>query len=251
MPFTFAHAAAVIPCYKRTSKLSFTALVLGSMAPDLEYFIHFKPHAVYGHTFIGFFIFNFPLVLALAYIFHRILKKPLIGHLPRPFSSWYNSHAKENWGIYSVKAFFVFFYSAILGMTTHVVWDACTHKYGYFVMRLPLLQQTLDVGGWSIPLYKIGQHGSTLFGLSVVGLFLYKQRDRTSCRAEVECTKLKRKMYYWLAIIVWSVLLFVSRYMLVDGIPLAAYGEWIVSFISCTFMALVLVSIWFSKGMAR
>ncbi len=39
MPFTFAHPAAVLPFMKKQSKyISVTALILGSMAPDFEYF---------------------------------------------------------------------------------------------------------------------------------------------------------------------------------------------------------------------
>lgn len=51
MPFTFAHPAAVLPLgVKKTKYIDFTALVIGSMAPDFEYFIHFKPYQEYGHT---------------------------------------------------------------------------------------------------------------------------------------------------------------------------------------------------------
>lgn len=39
MPFTFAHPAAVLPFAKKHSKhISVTALILGSMASDFEYF---------------------------------------------------------------------------------------------------------------------------------------------------------------------------------------------------------------------
>ncbi|AIK36171.1 hypothetical protein BG07_3819 [Bacillus pseudomycoides] len=51
MPFTFAHPAAVIPFCKKQRYVSVTALVLGSMVPDFEYFLHFRPYGVIGHTF--------------------------------------------------------------------------------------------------------------------------------------------------------------------------------------------------------
>lgn len=39
MPFTFAHPAAVLPFSKKqVNYISVTALILGSMAPDFEYF---------------------------------------------------------------------------------------------------------------------------------------------------------------------------------------------------------------------
>ncbi|KFN01337.1 hypothetical protein DJ93_1011 [Bacillus clarus] len=65
MPFTFAHPAAVIPfCKKQSPYISVTALVLGSMAPDFEYFLHFRPYGSIGYTRLGFFYFNLPLVFA-------------------------------------------------------------------------------------------------------------------------------------------------------------------------------------------
>ena len=55
MPFTFAHPAAIIPINSRfKSKFCLTGLVLGSMAPDFEYFIRLKPYSAYGHNLIGF-----------------------------------------------------------------------------------------------------------------------------------------------------------------------------------------------------
>lgn len=44
MPLTFAHPAAVLPFSRNSKYVNFLALVLGSMAPDFEYFLHGKPH---------------------------------------------------------------------------------------------------------------------------------------------------------------------------------------------------------------
>ncbi|WP_434297574.1 DUF4184 family protein [Clostridium sporogenes] len=41
MPFTFSHPAIVLHLEKKWNKyFSFTALILGSMSPDFEYFIY-------------------------------------------------------------------------------------------------------------------------------------------------------------------------------------------------------------------
>jgi hypothetical protein len=62
MPFTFAHPVVVLPLGKIWGKLfSLTGLVLGSMAPDFIYFIHFRPDSGYGHCIQGFFLLNLPL----------------------------------------------------------------------------------------------------------------------------------------------------------------------------------------------
>ena len=52
MPFTFAHPAAVIPFCKKHQYVSVTALVLGGMAPDFEYFLHFRPYGIIGHAWL-------------------------------------------------------------------------------------------------------------------------------------------------------------------------------------------------------
>lgn len=99
MPFTFAHPVAVLPFAKKHSKhISVTALILGSMAPDFEYFLHFRPYGVIGHTWLGFLYLNLPLVFLLAYIYHYILKKPFITHLPKPFAGYYTYAVDERWG---------------------------------------------------------------------------------------------------------------------------------------------------------
>lgn len=60
MPFTFAHPAIVLSFgIKKTKYLDLTALVIGSMAPDFEYFIYF----------------NLPIVFIVAYIYQCILKE--------------------------------------------------------------------------------------------------------------------------------------------------------------------------------
>lgn len=99
MPFTFAHPAAILPFTKRNSSyISVTALILGSMAPDFEYFLHFRPYGVIGHTWLGFLYLNLPLVFLLAYMYHYILKKPFITHLLKPFAGYYTYVVDERWG---------------------------------------------------------------------------------------------------------------------------------------------------------
>src|SRR5882757_2416325 len=80
MPFTLSHPAAVIPI-RRYGILS--ALVVGSLAPDILYFIPRVHHSgAYGHTLPGLFFFCLPLGLAALWLFHTFLKRPLISLFP-------------------------------------------------------------------------------------------------------------------------------------------------------------------------
>jgi hypothetical protein len=211
------------------------------MAPDFEYFVHFKPFQAVGHSFWGFITYNFPLVLLVSFLFHRVLKRQMIDHLPHPLDSRYAEVAVKKWRISSVKEFVVFFYSSLLGMLTHVLWDHFTHLNGYFVQKFVLLQQNLTVLSWKIPLYKLAQHGSTLIGFIVLGSFLYTYRRADETRPAIRSTA--QKWLYWSGVGIGGIALMLFRAFFLSGhLSVNAYGEHIVSLLSCTFISLTAVS---------
>lgn len=181
MPFTFSHPAAVIPFNEKAHKyFDMTALILGSMAPDFEYFINFQPKGTLGHTFLGFILYNLPICFLLAVIFHKIVKKPLIKAMPSPIDKWFNYIANKTWTLNSVAKFIIFIYSALFGMVTHIIWDSFTHENGYFVKLIPSLSKSIDIHSLNMPIYKFLQHGSTLVGAIIILIFLLKLRDKNS-----------------------------------------------------------------------
>ncbi|WP_028545376.1 DUF4184 family protein [Paenibacillus taiwanensis] len=240
MPFTLAHPAAVVPLYKRKHMFCFTALVLGSMAPDFEYFIYFEPHGLIGHSWLGFLYFNLPLVFICSYLYHRIVKRILIPHLPEPIPTWYRTHAVLSWEIHSLYSVIRFVYSALLGMTTHVLWDAFTHVQGYAVTRIPLLAASLEIGPWHVPLYKLAQHGSTLIGGICVIVWAYQIRDKEHEPAHYIAVSVK--WTYWLLIAMTTLAIFGLSSYLRGGISIYAYGIWIVSMMSSAAAAILIVS---------
>src|SRR5579859_6852423 len=80
MPFTPAHAAAALPF--RRSRLVLSALIVGTLAPDFEYFLRFAPGGGWGHTFAGAFLLSLPLALAVLWMFHAVVKAPLMQLFP-------------------------------------------------------------------------------------------------------------------------------------------------------------------------
>ncbi|MFC4075985.1 DUF4184 family protein [Salinithrix halophila] len=249
MPFTFAHSAAVIPIHLRWGRyFSLTGLVLGSMAPDLEYFLHFKPHGVIGHTLLGFFYLNFPLVILLAWIFHRVIKEPFITHLPRPFSQWYRHSTNPPWKFSSVRKFFVLFYSSILGMFTHVLWDAFTHSTGFFVEHLPFLRERFHILSLEIPFYKVAQHSSTLIGFLILAAYLYSRKN-TSPRKPEEYSP-AQKLWFWASTGALAFLFFIYLFLFKGGLSLSQVGEIVVSLINCGFFSLVCVA-WLHRRLPR
>ncbi len=99
MPFTFAHPAAVLPFAKKHSKhISVTALILVVWRLTLNIFCTLDPMVLLAIHRLGFLYLNLPLVFLIAYIYHYILKKPFITHLPKPFAGYYSYAIDERWG---------------------------------------------------------------------------------------------------------------------------------------------------------
>src|SRR6476620_11110084 len=85
MPFTLSHPAAVVPRARRG--LSVSALVVGSMTPDLQYlvnqnFVKLALQERFSHSLPGVFVFCLPVGLALLLLFHYLLKFPLLSLFP-------------------------------------------------------------------------------------------------------------------------------------------------------------------------
>jgi Domain of unknown function (DUF4184) len=61
VPFTLAHGAAALPF--RRLHLVFSGLLVGTFAPDFEYFLRLSPDDGFGHTLLGTFVLTLPLAL--------------------------------------------------------------------------------------------------------------------------------------------------------------------------------------------
>ena len=240
MPFTFAHPAAVVPIKEKWPKwFDLTALVLGSMAPDFEYFIRFKPQRVVGHSFAGFVYYNLPLVFLAALLWHYVVKKPLILSLPTPIRSYGMSFISHKWKINSIRAFFVFITSALIGMGTHVLWDSFTHANSFFVKAIPLLSRYVNVFGYRIGVYNILQHTSSLVGFWVLYRYL-KSKRKNKALPEVYKTKV---LAYWAPVVFMGFAAVALRaFYTMKTISLAYIGIYAVTFFSGLFIGMVFVS---------
>jgi hypothetical protein len=166
MPFTLSHPAAVVPLAKRGLPLS--ALVIGSMAPDFPYFIHFSTDSQFGHTLAGVFLFCIPAGLFALWLFHAVLKLPLLSLLPISHQERLAPVAAK-FRVGSARQLVLVLTALILGAFTHVVWDSLTHASGWAVQHLPVLRlPVLQTSRGTLFLFKMLQHGSTLAGASLL-----------------------------------------------------------------------------------
>lgn len=170
MPFTLAHAAAAYPL--RRIGLVLSALIIGTFAPDLEFFLRFAPLGPYGHTLQGLFYFSLPVAFIVFWMFHALVKEPLAALLPAAVSE------KIPAGDYPLsfrrpRQLILVVVSILIGEATHMVWDSFTHPKYWPVQHLHLLRDpfTLPVLG-IVHVYKLLQYVSTAFGLIVVFFWL-------------------------------------------------------------------------------
>ena len=98
MPFTFAHPAIVLPLkYLPKNWISLTALVVGSMIPDAEAYFRMYAEKKHSHSWTGFLLFGFPFGLLLTFVFHNVVRNPLIDHLPSFLYRRFSSVKTFNW----------------------------------------------------------------------------------------------------------------------------------------------------------
>ena len=105
MPFTFSHPLYAVPLHRAAPKwLSITGLLLGSMAPDLEYFAAMESYRTIGHTLTGFVLLGLPLSIALAFAFHLVLKPVLSKFMPSVWGldQFVQSLTRGKWEIHFV-----------------------------------------------------------------------------------------------------------------------------------------------------
>jgi hypothetical protein len=188
MPFTFSHPAAVLPLHKATQRLSFAALVIGSITPDFEYFIRLKSR--YSHSFAGAFYFDLPMALLIAFLFFNIAKDPLLDNLPTFLRSRLGAVRAFNWNEHFRAHWLKVLISLLIGIFSHLLWDSFTHQAGWFVQRFPAMEA--DLG--PLPIYRILQHCSTIVGGLVVFRFVVTQPHKPLSAS-------KANRVYWFAVL--------------------------------------------------
>lgn len=166
MPFTLAHPAVILPLPKLLGRhVVFSALVIGSMMPDAPYFLALDIDRGDTHSLYGLLWFSLPLGLVFHGLFHRLFKRPLAFVLPADLGSRLPLQPMIDAG----RRPWALPLSVWLGAFSHIVWDSCTHKYGFLVERLPILETLLfRYGGYNFWLYKVLQYASGVIGIAIL-----------------------------------------------------------------------------------
>lgn len=232
MPFTFAHPALVLPlAYVPKKYVCMTGLIVGSLIPDFEYFLRMRIYSEYSHNFWGVLWFDIPLGLAVAWLFHTMVRNALIDHLPTFLHQRFINFKAFDWREYFKKHYLIVVLSLFIGAWSHIIWDSFTHPDGYMVLHWSTLQDKVNIFGFNPTLYKILQHSSTLLGFSIIALFVLKLPKSTVLNYKVN-------LKYW---IIWlSIVVLITSIRVLSGLDYHLYGHVIVTLIAAGLWALVL-----------
>lgn len=238
MPFTLAHPSIVLPL--RSKYFNLSGLILGAMAPDLIYFVLFSPSSNLGHTLWGSVLFNLPMCFLLNYLFYKYMQELFIFTLPKFISERYVYMTKNKNLLYGKNDILKFTYSCLVGMATHVFWDAFTHSSGFFVVNIDFLRSSIGLFGMSIPVYKILQHGSTMVGFFVIFIYVYMNRDIGKKSYNLRVNK-KKICFIIVAVTVMIMMIAMGIFLKVNGH--VGIGRMVVTFINSVFLSYLIVGI--------
>ena len=240
MPFTISHIAAILPLKKYTVKyFSFSALVIGSMAPDFEYFLRMKLYGHYGHRLIGIFTFDLPVSILLYILFHLVVREQFITHSPKYFYSRICGAMNYQWKPKHFKQYSIIICSIFIGIITHFIWDGFTHDEEYVVAKyFTFLLYRINIAGTFIPVHFMLQILSSVAGIII--LISYITRMKTiSAKQETPFSEIVK---YWSITALLAVLIFILRCII--GIPQEKFfGQLIVISISSFLLSLFLISL--------
>lgn len=231
MPFTFSHPAIVLPAVLLPRGwYSLTGLVAGSMVPDFEYFLRMSVYSKHSHTVNGLILFNLPLAIVLCFVFHLVVRDPLIKNLPNFLHRRLIAFNTFDWITAWKSKWPVIIVSILLGASSHLLWDAFTHQTGFFVKRWPAMNHMLSLGNISLPLFKFAQHGSTIAGAMLIILFLHRLPSSDSSG------NMRHKMYWPMIAVITIVCL---AFRLFWGPPTISFGSVIVGLITSFMIGLI------------
>jgi Domain of unknown function (DUF4184) len=170
MPFPLAHPAAVLPLRRYCPRwLSFPGLVIGSVCPDAGYLFGRWHWDDLSHQLLGSVGFCLPMGIVLLVLFYG-LRLPLVRMLPASYQQAFIELCQRPRG--SIWAMII---SLLIGAWTHLLLDSFTHKDGWFVQHLPILESSLfTVAGRGARVCHLLWYGCSFAGM--VWLFLAFER---------------------------------------------------------------------------
>lgn len=166
MPFTLSHAAAALP-FRRLRPI-WPALVIGTFAPDFEYFLCLSDEDRMGHHLPGLLTLTLPLALLAFWLFESYIRGPVEELLPSGLQRRLPNVPRRSfftrWDRFAAVVMWI-----VVGTATHVVWDWFTHSNTWIWENWDFLRQFVAVPFHApLMMVKLVQYASSLLGLVVL-----------------------------------------------------------------------------------
>jgi hypothetical protein len=185
VPFTGSHPAAVLPLLGvRRAGFVPSALVIGSMAPDIPYYLVIPFRRELTHSLLG--VVTVDLVLGLlAFALWQSLLAPaaiaiapagLRARLRQDQPAGLRHHLDRPAGWWQVAL------SLCAGALTHVVWDSFTHSGTWAPEHITWLAETYG----PLPGYRYAQYASGVIGGAVIAVYLWRWWRATPVHADAD-----------------------------------------------------------------
>jgi hypothetical protein len=204
VPFTAAHPAAVLPLWplRRRLHLDTTCLVTGSIAPDFGYFVEGDRLRTFCHTLVGLAAWAVPVALVLAWLFHALVKRPLVLVAPAAIARRVLPEARASWPVrWSFATLASCVAAAAIGAATHLAWDNFTHAHTWGVKHFAWLNR-----GMTVPLlgrtarFHVLQYVCSILGFAIVIWFVVRALRRRAAAETPPPTDWLARAVYALAI---------------------------------------------------
>lgn len=193
MPFTLSHPAIILPLLKSKYRLSATALIVGSLVPDFEFFLQMREVENIGHHWNGVLLFDLPLGLLCCFLFHNFLKNIFINNLPDFYRCKLMACMNFNWNKYMLENKWMLILSLFIGISSHIFLDSFTHHDGLFVTMFPILNQTIGLWDINLPIFFLLQIVLSIVGILIVLVNLFRNVSFTN----IVHINNKKDKYYW------------------------------------------------------
>jgi hypothetical protein len=152
--------------------LIWSALVIGSVAPDFPYILGTDKYRLVGHTFPGVFLFTFPVSLFALWLFHIVIKRPIVRLLPAGFQQRLHTHLQV-FKFGGLTRFAAIVFSLTVGLAIHIEWDAFTHPFTWPWRRWVWARSWTDFPLLGrIETYLLLQYASTVVGITALAVWV-------------------------------------------------------------------------------
>lgn len=218
MPFTPSHALLAL-AFIRTPLIP-AAIAIGAMTPDLPLFLRgFGVTYAFTHTYLN---VLWTTVLAFGlFLIWRVVLRPAVSELS---PSWIARRLPGEWdessadaaaqavGIGQRRSYIpLLVLSLLLGVVSHILWDAFTHVERLGLEVLPVLAEY-----WG-PLqgFKWLQHGSSVVGLVIIGIWAALRLRRSAAHGDRD-----RVLPKWVRPVWWV------------SLPLILVAAWVIGYLA-------------------